>query len=265
MTCIRLSFSNFLVCHFWWLKNENPFNNKKLQFFRQPDPGHAQQSLAKFGHCGIWSYDLSLGLFFGGRWVEFLLSRKLPFWKHGSEIIELLLYHDHWGFAKRFFCFENLEKTDLLTCRVSLEIDHIAISKVKTLENSGKCRSIGWCKRTWRTLTGRTCWQLEHQKTEVVVSVFVYQRFSQDLPTKNKRETHPKDPNQDMESHEVEEVDFKDSYSLVKVSFFLVFSQILPQFLKLFLAKKSSGQFITTSAEVTPNGGLVRESPPKWP
>ena len=26
-----------------------------------------------------------------------------------------------------------------------------------------------------------------------------------------------------------------------------------------------SGQFITTSAEVTPNGGLVRESPPKWP
>ena len=25
-----------------------------------------------------------------------------------------------------------------------------------------------------------------------------------------------------------------------------------------------SGQFITTSAEVTPNGGLVRESPPKW-
>ena len=25
------------------------------------------------------------------------------------------------------------------------------------------------------------------------------------------------------------------------------------------------GQFITTSAEVTPNGGLVRESPPKWP
>ncbi len=186
MTCIRLSFSNFLVCHFWWLKNENPFNNKKLQFFRQPDPGHAQQSLAKFGHCGIWSYDLSLGLFFGGRWVEFLLSRKLPFWKHGSEIIELLLYHDHWGFAKRFFCFENLEKTDLLTCRVSLEIDHIAISKVKTLENSGKCRSIGWCKRTWRTLTGRTCWQLEHQKTEVVVSVFVYQRFSQDLPTKTK-------------------------------------------------------------------------------
>ena len=28
---------------------------------------------------------------------------------------------------------------------------------------------------------------------------------------------------------------------------------------------KISGQFITTSAEVTPNGGLVRESPPKWP
>ena len=27
----------------------------------------------------------------------------------------------------------------------------------------------------------------------------------------------------------------------------------------------TSGQFITTSAEVTPNGGLVRESPPKWP
>ena len=26
-----------------------------------------------------------------------------------------------------------------------------------------------------------------------------------------------------------------------------------------------SGQIITTSAEVTPNGGLVRESPPKWP
>ncbi len=26
-----------------------------------------------------------------------------------------------------------------------------------------------------------------------------------------------------------------------------------------------AGQFITTSAEVTPNGGLVRESPPKWP
>ena len=26
-----------------------------------------------------------------------------------------------------------------------------------------------------------------------------------------------------------------------------------------------SGQFITTSAEVTPNGGLGRESPPKWP
>ena len=26
-----------------------------------------------------------------------------------------------------------------------------------------------------------------------------------------------------------------------------------------------SGQFIATSAEVTPNGGLVRESPPKWP
>ena len=26
-----------------------------------------------------------------------------------------------------------------------------------------------------------------------------------------------------------------------------------------------SGQFRTTSAEVTPNGGLVRESPPKWP
>ena len=26
-----------------------------------------------------------------------------------------------------------------------------------------------------------------------------------------------------------------------------------------------SGQFITTSAEVTPNGGLVRESPQKWP
>ena len=26
-----------------------------------------------------------------------------------------------------------------------------------------------------------------------------------------------------------------------------------------------SGQFITTSAEVTANGGLVRESPPKWP
>ena len=26
-----------------------------------------------------------------------------------------------------------------------------------------------------------------------------------------------------------------------------------------------SGQFITTSAEVTPNGGLVRESTPKWP
>ncbi len=26
-----------------------------------------------------------------------------------------------------------------------------------------------------------------------------------------------------------------------------------------------SGQFITTSAEVTPSGGLVRESPPKWP
>ena len=26
-------------------------------------------------------------------------------------------------------------------------------------------------------------------------------------------------------------------------------------------AKKLSGQFITTSAEVTPNGGLVRESP----
>ena len=25
------------------------------------------------------------------------------------------------------------------------------------------------------------------------------------------------------------------------------------------------GQFMTTSAEVTPNGGLVRESPPKWP
>ena len=25
------------------------------------------------------------------------------------------------------------------------------------------------------------------------------------------------------------------------------------------------GQFITTSAEVTPNGGLVRESFPKWP
>ena len=28
---------------------------------------------------------------------------------------------------------------------------------------------------------------------------------------------------------------------------------------------KQSGQFITTSAEVTPNGGLVRESSPKWP
>ena len=27
--------------------------------------------------------------------------------------------------------------------------------------------------------------------------------------------------------------------------------------------KKNSGQFITTSAEVTPNGGLVREIPPK--
>ena len=27
----------------------------------------------------------------------------------------------------------------------------------------------------------------------------------------------------------------------------------------------ASGQFITTSAEVTPNGGLVRESPLKWP
>ena len=26
-----------------------------------------------------------------------------------------------------------------------------------------------------------------------------------------------------------------------------------------------SAQFITTSAEVTPNGGLVMESPPKWP
>ena len=26
-----------------------------------------------------------------------------------------------------------------------------------------------------------------------------------------------------------------------------------------------SRQFITTSAEVTPNGGLVRESPQKWP
>ena len=26
-----------------------------------------------------------------------------------------------------------------------------------------------------------------------------------------------------------------------------------------------SGQFITTSAEVTPNGGLVSKSPPKWP
>ena len=27
----------------------------------------------------------------------------------------------------------------------------------------------------------------------------------------------------------------------------------------------TSGQFIATSAEVTPNGGLVRESPAKWP
>ena len=29
------------------------------------------------------------------------------------------------------------------------------------------------------------------------------------------------------------------------------------------LIKMISGQFITTSAEVTPNGGLVRDSPPK--
>ena len=29
--------------------------------------------------------------------------------------------------------------------------------------------------------------------------------------------------------------------------------------------EKVSGQFITTSAKVTPNGGLVRESPLKWP
>ena len=32
-----------------------------------------------------------------------------------------------------------------------------------------------------------------------------------------------------------------------------------------FLKVESSRQFITTSAEVTTNGGLVRESPPKWP
>ena len=30
-------------------------------------------------------------------------------------------------------------------------------------------------------------------------------------------------------------------------------------------SKTKSGQFITTSAKVTPNGGLVREFPPKWP
>ena len=32
---------------------------------------------------------------------------------------------------------------------------------------------------------------------------------------------------------------------------------------RIFEPSTVSGQFITTSAEVTPNGGLVRESPPK--
>ena len=35
--------------------------------------------------------------------------------------------------------------------------------------------------------------------------------------------------------------------------------------LRFHVLNTSSGQFITTSAEVTPNGGLVRESPQKWP
>ena len=34
---------------------------------------------------------------------------------------------------------------------------------------------------------------------------------------------------------------------------------------KLLKQAITTGQFITTSAEVTPNGGLVRESLPKWP
>ena len=35
--------------------------------------------------------------------------------------------------------------------------------------------------------------------------------------------------------------------------------------LKLGVLEDESGQIIPTSAEVTPNGGLVRESPPKSP
>ena len=68
-------------------------------------------------------------------------------------------------------------------------------------------------------------------------------------------------------------IQFSDACLFIYISLFMFIFSVL-----LFPSKKippkkndyypsigfhSSGQFITTSAEVTPNGGLVRESPPK--
>ena len=116
-----LLLESFLV-----IEKPNPFSNKHLQF-AQPT-GHAQLSLAKFGHCGIWCYDLSLGPFFGGRRGVFCCRENclLKAWirDHTTAVISC-------PFFLLFSSFKNFEKR-LKICLVSPEIDHIAISKART-------------------------------------------------------------------------------------------------------------------------------------
>ena len=52
----------------------------------------AQKTMATFGHCGIWTYDLPPDFNWGKKWMEWSV-KSLPFWELVGGLVSIFDSH----------------------------------------------------------------------------------------------------------------------------------------------------------------------------
>ena len=52
----------------------------------------AQKTMATFGHCGIWTYDLPPDFNWGKKWMEWSVN-SLPFWELVGGLVSIFDSH----------------------------------------------------------------------------------------------------------------------------------------------------------------------------
>ena len=81
------SFGSHVLCMYIYIARSAPSTGSLW-----PMASVAQKTMATFGHCGIWTYDLPPDFNWGKKWMEWSV-KSLPFWELVGGLVSIFDSH----------------------------------------------------------------------------------------------------------------------------------------------------------------------------